>query len=158
VIKDCIFDFWFNFVFKHREELERGAFRLSEGEKNTYVGKKFEDFVRTEVFSFLLPFGFDKIGRWWHKGEEIDIVAVNGKRKEITFFEVKWGKLSYREAEKLLHVLRDKAKLVEWHVKGCAKREFYGVIAQSIEGKEELRNQEFMVYDLEDLKAVPILH
>ena len=156
VIKDCIFDFWFNFVFKHREELERGAFRLSEGEKNTYVGKKFEDFVRTEVFPFLLPFGFDKIGRWWHKGEEIDIVAVNGKRKQIYFFEVKWGKLNYREAEKLLHALSDKAKLADWHVKGGDKRDYYGIIAQSIEGKEELCDQGFMVYDLEDLKAFPI--
>ena len=153
LIKDSIFDFWFNFVFKHREELERGAFRLSEGEKNTYVGKKFENFVRNEVFPFLLPFGFEKIGRWWHKGEEIDIVAVNGKRKQIAFFEIKWGKLSYREAEKLLNALRDKAKLVEWHVKGGDKREYYGIIAESIEGKEELRNQEFMVYDLEELKA-----
>ena len=153
MIKDSIFDFWFNFVFKHREEIERGAFRLHEGEKSSYVGKKFENFVRNEVFPFLLPFGFEKIGRWWHKGEEIDIVAVNGKRKQIAFFEIKWGKLSYREAEKLLNALRDKAELVEWHVKGGDKREYYGIIAESIEGKEVFRNQEFMVYDLEELKT-----
>lgn len=46
-----------------------------------------------------------------------------------------------------------KATLVEWHVKGGDKREYYGIIAESIEGKEELRNQEFMVYDLEELNA-----
>ncbi len=153
LIKDSIFDFWFNFVFKHREEIEMGAFRLIEGEKNTYVGKKFESFVRNEIFRFLLPFEFEKIGRWWHKGEEIDIVAVNDKRKRIAFFEVKWGRLSYREAEKLLNALRDKAKLVDWHVKAEDKQEHYGIIAESIEGKEELRNQGFMVYDLEDLKV-----
>ena len=80
-------------------------------------------------------------------------MAVNGKRKQIAFFEIKWGKLSYREAEKLLNALRDKAKLVEWHVKGGDKREYYGIIAESIEGKEKLRNQGFMVYDLEEREA-----
>ncbi len=39
----------------------------------------------------------------------------------------------------------DKAKLVDWHVKG---EEYYSIIAESIEEKEELRNQGFMVYDL----------
>lgn len=49
------------------------------------MGRKFENFVRTDFFQFLLPFGFEKIGKWWHKGEETDIVAVNGKRKQIAF-------------------------------------------------------------------------
>ncbi len=147
LIKDSVFDFWFNFVFKHREEIERGTFRLSDREKTIYVGKKFESFVRTEIFQFLLPFRFEKIGRWWHKGEEIDIVALNDKKKQIAFFEVKWGKLSYQEAERLLNALMDKAKLVDWQIKGEGRQEYYGIIAGSIEGKEELRNQGFMVYD-----------
>ena len=153
LIRDSIFDFWFNFVFKHREEIERGTFKLNEEEKNAYLGKKFERFARDEILRFLLPSGFERIGRWWHKGEEIDIVAVNDKKKLIAFFEVKWGKLSYREAERLLNTLRDKAKRVGWHVKGEEKerREYYGIIAESIEGKEELSNQGFMVYDLGSL-------
>ena len=115
------------------------------------MGKKFERFARDEILRFLLPSGFERIGRWWHKGEEIDIVAVNDKK--IAFFEVNWGKLSYREAERLLNALRDKAKRVGWHVKGEEKerREYYGIIAESIEGKEELSNQGFMVYDLGSL-------
>lgn len=32
------------------------------------------------------------------------------------------------------------------------------VVAESIEGKEELRNQEFMVDDLEELKAFPFIN
>jgi AAA+ ATPase superfamily predicted ATPase len=78
-------------------------------------------------------------------------------RQESIFFAGKRGKLSYREAENLLHALRDNAKLVEWHVKGGSKREYYGIIAESIEGKEELRNQGFMVYDLEERKALPFI-
>jgi len=151
LIKDCIFDFWFNFVFKHREEIEMGAFRLSEGEKAIYLGKKFEGFVRNEVLRSLLPFRLEKIGRWWHKGEEIDIVAVNEREKQIAFFEVKWGRLSYHEAEKILNALRDKAELVNWRVKGEERRDYYGIVAGGIEGKEELCKQGFLVYDIDEL-------
>ena len=151
LIKDCIFDFWFNFVFKHREEIEMGAFRLSEGEKTVYLGKKFESFVRDEVLRSLLPFRFEKSGRWWHKGEEIDIVAVNEREKQIAFFEVKWSRLSYQEAERILNALRDKAELVNWHVKGEERRDYYGIVAESIEGKEELCKQGFLVYGIDEL-------
>ncbi|MDI6885753.1 MAG: ATP-binding protein [archaeon] len=151
LIKDSIFDFWFNFVFKHREEIEAGGYRLSEGEKTIYLGKKFQSFVRDEFLRSLLPFRFEKIGRWWHKGEEIDIVAVNEREKQIAFFEVKWGRLSYQEAERILNALRDKAELVNWHVKGEERREYYGTVAASIEGKEELRRQGFLVYGIDEL-------
>jgi len=66
-------------------------------------------------------------------------------KKPSAFFEVKWGKLSYREAERLLNALRAKAKHVGvgWHVKGEEKerQECYGIIVESIEGKEEHSNQ-----------------
>lgn len=29
-----------------------------------------------------LPFKFIKIGRWWHRGEKIDLVAVEGSLKK----------------------------------------------------------------------------
>jgi hypothetical protein len=151
LIKDSIFDFWFNFVFKHREEIEAGSYRLSEGEKTIYLGKKFESFVRDEFLRSLLPFRFEKIGRWWHKGEEIDIVAVNEREKRIAFFEVKWSRLSYQEAERILNALRDKAELVNWHVKGEERRDYYGIVAESIEGEEELCRQGFLVYGIDEL-------
>jgi len=61
-------------------------------------------------------------------------------KKLIAFFEVKWGKLSYREAERLLNALRDKAKHVGvgWHVKGEEKerQECYGIIAKALKAKK----------------------
>jgi hypothetical protein len=59
------------------------------------------------------------------------------RKEEISLLEEEWAK--------------EKGRLiVEWHVKGGDKREYYGIIAQSIEGKEEFCNQGFKVYDLED--------
>ena len=156
LIRDSIFDFWFNFVFKHREEIERGAFRLRKGEKDSYMSKKFERFVRSrnELFQFLLPFEFEHMGRWWHKGEEIDIVAVNESTKQIAFFEVKWGKLRYRNAEKILTALRTKSELVKW--RSGERGDYYGIIAGDIEGKEELRREGFLVADINDCIPQPL--
>lgn len=96
----------------------------------------------------------------WAK-EKGRLIVVYGRRrigkKANIFFAGKWGTLNYREAENLLHALRDNAKLVEWHVKGGDKRAYYGIIAESIEGKEELRSQGFRVYDLEERKALPFI-
>lgn len=33
----------------------------------------------------------DKVGRWWDKNEEIDIVALNEDEKKALFGEVKWS-------------------------------------------------------------------
>lgn len=36
-------------------------------------------------------FPFQKIGRWWDKNEEIDIVGINSSLDSILFGEVKWS-------------------------------------------------------------------
>jgi len=31
-----------------------------------------------------------KVGNWWHKDSEIDVIALNAEKKEILFAECKW--------------------------------------------------------------------
>ncbi|WP_231963764.1 DUF234 domain-containing protein [Thermococcus chitonophagus] len=46
------------------------------------------------------PIEFKKIGRWWFKGEEIDIVALD---KNVAYLiEVKWSDLREKDAKKAL--------------------------------------------------------
>jgi len=148
LIKDHIFDFWFNFVFKHREEIERGVFNLRKEMLSGFMGKKFEVFVLKEVITEMLP-EYRKIGRWWHKGEEIDIVGINETTGEITFLECKWSRLLYRDSKKTLGELERKAGLVKW--RNAERKEHYGIVARSIEGKEELRAEGYLVFDLDDM-------
>ncbi len=49
------FDFWFNFVFKYGEEIERGAFNLKNAQISGLFGKKFKTFVLKEFICYLLP-------------------------------------------------------------------------------------------------------
>lgn len=149
VIKDTIFDFWFNFVFNYRELIERDDFSLQDVDFNGYYGKKFEEFVRSE---FHHLFNFNRSGRWWYKEEEIDIVAVNDSTKEIGFFECKWKELGKRDVKAIVKELRQKAKLVKWGDEG--RKEVFGVIAKKVIDKAQLRNSGVLVYDIDDLAYV----
>lgn len=77
---------WDAFVFPNMSELEVGD---SKGileyavlpELDNYTLYVFEDickeYLRRKNAKEQLPFHFTKIGRWWNKTDEIDIVAVD---------------------------------------------------------------------------------
>ncbi len=91
-----------------------------------------------------------RIGKWWHKDKEIDLLVLN--EKACLFFEVKWRELKMRECRKVLEKLMEKSAYVEWH--GEEKR--YGIIAKHVgtDDKKELRSQGYLIYDLEDFEAL----
>lgn len=151
IIKDDVFDFWFNFIFKYREEIERGSYTLKKDSFNAFFSKKFEKFCLKEITPKLLP-KYRKIGRWWYKTEEIDIIAINEDENEIMFIECKWSNLNAQKAEKIIENLKRKVQSVRW--KEDSRKEKYGIIARSIKQKERLINKKIMALDLEDIKAL----
>ncbi|MDI3476382.1 MAG: uncharacterized protein PWQ95_2110, partial [Thermococcaceae archaeon] len=152
-ISDALFNFWFRFVFPRRDEIEMG-FDVVEDimeEFTEYLDLAFEGIAKQFLVRLnmdgKLPFRFTKIGRWWHKGEEIDLLALNEREKKALFVEVKWKDLSEREARGILKDLERKAELVG--LDGWEKR--YGLVARRVEGKEELKEKGWPVWDLEDI-------
>ncbi len=95
-----------------------------------------------------MPFKFTKIGRWWHKDKEIDLVALDENKKQICLFEVKWKDLKEKQAMKILEELKEKSKYVEW--KQGRRKEYFGLLAKRIENKNSLRKEGYEVFDLED--------
>ena len=100
----------------------------------------------------LMQFEFMDLGRWWHKTEEIDIVTLNKEKKEISFFECKWRTLDRDRRNQLLSKLKHKAGLVNWH--NNSRKERYGIIAKNLREKEKLRENGFLVFDLEDMMSI----
>ncbi|MGC8899112.1 MAG: ATP-binding protein [Candidatus Micrarchaeia archaeon] len=97
-LKDNFFRFWFKYIYPNLSELEIGnvqpTARKIKNEQSQFIGRVFED-IGKEVMVELnkkgrLPLKFSKIGRWWHKDKEIDIIALNEERKQILFCECKW--------------------------------------------------------------------
>ena len=111
-ISDSYFRFWLTFVDRFRAKIEMGDLEapVSYINKNIdrYVGKTAEDVVRE-----LLMRDYETVGRWWKKENEIDIVALNNRRKEILLGEVKWRNrpTGWNVVEELL----EKKELVEWN-------------------------------------------
>jgi len=153
-LNDNFFTFWFRFVKPNRGKIELGTFEMDWDAFNTYVGRAFEDIARQFLIELnragKLPFRFTKIGRWWRKGEEIDLVALNEREKKVLFVEVKWKDLSGRKARGVLKELERKSELVgleEWE-------ESYGLVAKKVEGKEKLKKEGWLAWDLEDFESL----
>lgn len=156
-LKDNYFKFWFRFVFPNKSDIELGEVKKVlekiNADFNSFVGKAFEGVVGGYLAGLnargLLPFKCTRMGRWWHKGEEIDLVGVDEKTGKILFVECEWRDLTTRRAEAILARLKEKAAAVNWL--GGRRSEFYGVIAKEIESKEKLREGGFLVHDLQDI-------
>ncbi|WP_258084090.1 ATP-binding protein [Thermococcus thermotolerans] len=154
-IADNYFAFWFRYVLPNKGYLEAGlaeeVWERSKSDFNAYMGSVFEKLIRNpEVFLRLTGFRFMKLGRWWRRGEEIDLVALNERERKALFIEVKWKGLSEREARRILKDLERKAELVD--LEGWEKS--YGLVAKSLKGKEELRAEGWLVWDLEDFERL----
>jgi AAA+ ATPase superfamily predicted ATPase len=151
LIKDHIFDFWFNFVSTNKEAIERESFGYGPNPEalRMYFAKKFEFLAEKDILPSLLP-QFSRTGRWWHKTEEIDVLAVNERENTIAFLECKWRSLTALSAKNFLKALREKAPLVPWQNE--TRKEIFGLLAREIEGKTALREKGYLVFDLEDFE------
>lgn len=160
-IKDKFFNFWFRYVYPFQDYLERGEIgvvvEFLNRDFNTYLGFVFEDVAR----EFLIRLKSEstnktplRIGKWWHRDKEIDLLVLNETKKECVFFEVKWSELKRSECEKVLEELMEKSAYVEWH--GKERIERYGIIAKRMDtsDKKDLRSKGYLVYDLEDFEAL----
>jgi len=157
-LKDSFFKFWFRYIYRHRSEYEIGDYdsllRVIKQDFNSFIGTGFEEISRESLIEnrALLPFQFEKVGKWWSRGEEIDLVALNEETKEVAFLECKWSGLSKKDADRVLKDLKRKAPLVQWN--NTERREHFGIIAKKIEAKEDLRAEGYLAYDLEDFEGM----
>ncbi len=155
-LNDSMLLTWFSTVYPHKTEIETGVIDIEDigDELNRVMALRFEDVAKEFLLRLNkteeLPFRFKKIGKWWRKGEEIDLVALNEREKKALFVEVKWKGLKEGEARRSLRDLERKSELVG--LEGWEK--FYGLIARNVEGKETLREEGFLVWDLKDFERL----
>ncbi len=127
-ISDNYFRFWFQYIFPYKSDLEI--------EKYIEVEKKLkesfnilESFVYEKICWEILKdledkiFNFERIGKWWHKNEEIDVIGLNSQTNEIIFGEAKWT--AKKIGTNIFYDLKRKAGLVDW---GDGKRKEYYIL------------------------------
>ena len=149
-LADNFLKFWFRFVYPRLSAIEEGIFGVK-GIKSSYpayLGGIFEGIVK----EFLIKnsekyFPCTKIGRWWFKGEEIDLVALSEEESRILFTECKWQ--DKVDARKVLSDLRNKAKLVQW--RNGKRKEQFAIFAKSF--REKIKEEGVMLFDMEDMDS-----
>lgn len=134
-LNDNFLKFWFKNVYRNLSFYEIGNYGyISDEIKKNFssdVGIAFEGVVKELLLSYNgkhpTPLHFSKIGSWWNRrGDEIDIVAINEKTKDILFCECKWTE---RKTDKnVLGSLLGKKELVNWYNK--KRREHYMVVSK----------------------------
>lgn len=116
-IKDEFFQFWFGFVFPRRGEIEMdrqynviSAIKQDIQHHLALTYEKITSSILQENTNLFFP--FDKLGRWWDKNEEIDIVGINKELNSILFAEVKWSEKPI--GVNIFNELKTKAEKVQW--------------------------------------------
>ncbi|MBN2012630.1 ATP-binding protein [candidate division KSB1 bacterium] len=95
-LNDNLVDFWFQFVFPNKSELESGNNKRI---MNEYVVPQFDYYVSRQVEPiiidllkrdfFQLGWKFSTIGRDWDKNNEIDIMGITESGQKV-IGEIKW--------------------------------------------------------------------
>ncbi len=152
-VSDNYFNFWLRFVYPNEDNIEMGMEEAVVGSIkkgfNAYVGERFEDLAREFLVEMnrlgRLPFVFSKIGRWWHKGQEIDLVAM-GSKGEYLAIEVKWKKMNKMDIERTIRSLQEKAQ----KFKDC----YFVIIAREIDKRDLEVPEKTLFFDLADFEDI----
>lgn len=79
-IKDNFFNFWFRYVFPNKSylEIENYDYVLNKIKLDfhIYTSFVFEQVVLESIHLLNIPFDYQKVGRYWDKNVEIDIMAI----------------------------------------------------------------------------------
>ena len=116
-ISDEFCQFWFQNVFPRKGELEMDlvdlVFKDIEAGLSQYVSIVYEKIAKELLLKHANTFfPFTKIGRWWDKNNEIDIVCLHPDLNKILFCEVKWT--SKLVGIDIYEGLKEKARHVMW--------------------------------------------
>ena len=144
-LTDNMMQFWFNYVFLNREFIERGSNQIA-FDFPTYFGRVFEKFVRNELFKLIYP--TYKIGTWWYKDTEIDVVAISQKNDEVVFCECKW-KDDVDYAKILPDLKRKSEKFLQDKNVGKIS---YHIVAKSFRNKSQ--DDELILTDMSDMEEI----
>jgi AAA+ ATPase superfamily predicted ATPase len=134
-LTDYFFRFWFEFVFPNRSELESGAVetvlkKIRQGFP-LYVSTVYESVAKESVLTWSrqgrLPFHLNRVGRYWEKEFELDLVGLGEENDVALFGEAKWTNKPLSLG--IYEQLKQKAQQVAW--KKETRHEYYILFSRS---------------------------
>ncbi len=163
-IKDPFLRFWFRFVYPYRTELETVGpelvlERFIRPRLHEFVGATFEEIARQHVLELArrgeLPFAPSRVGRWWNRNTEIDVVALGVEEGQLLLGEAKWW--TSPVGLNVLEDLQRKAQQMVAHSAAIWKRPptlHYALFSRSgfaADLREQARRERVLLIDVTDL-------
>ena len=117
-LQDQFFKFWFKYILPNKGNIEEGrtdfVLRKIKRDFNLVMAENYEKVAEEIARNYENRiFPINKIGRWWDRNEEIDIVALNEEENKILFGEVKWS--GKPVGVNIYEDLKRKSQKVEWN-------------------------------------------
>ena len=159
-VRDPFLRFWFRYVPRYRDAIELGLTgRVVEAVRRDFEASlaplAWEEAVRSLVAWLAsrgrLPLAPTRMGRWWHRGLEVDLVALDESSTppRALLVEAKWSRIGCAELRRLLDRLRGVAEHIPLP-RGA--RLYYAVAARELDcGTPELLSGEY-VFTLQDVE------
>jgi len=145
-IRDHLLQFWFHYNARYRTALE------------LELEDKVLEYVRGSLDQSLTPLAWEEIvlhivlyqarlgqlnitptrvGKWWHKSLEVDIVVIDDLNRKMLVGEVKWARLTRRQAEKIVYELEMKLDKIPYK----PREKIVLVAAKEVDDEKTLNNQ-----------------
>ncbi|MFH1161409.1 MAG: ATP-binding protein [bacterium] len=114
-IRDHYLLFWFRYIFPYQSDIAMGnigwLLEKIRKEYSDYIGPVFEEISRQSIPS-LYPGKYTRIGSWWDKHNEVDIICLNAETREVLIGECKWT--NKRVGKDIYKQLKEKSKTIEF--------------------------------------------
>jgi len=151
-ICDPFINFWFRFVRPNLRHLEMEKIDFVWSQKiapefDYYVSRRCDKIILQflENMRRTLPFDYERLGRYWDKNLEIDIMALDNVGKNVLLGEIKWQRNPV--GIKTLKQLREKAEKVR--VLQNSRKHFL-LISKSgfTQNLEQMAGENVLLFDL----------
>ncbi len=147
-LSDNYYDFWFEFIYPNKSMLEEGKIdKVLKRERNNL--RRHVSFVFEQICREYILEESSEVGRWWKKGEEIDVVGIDRSSNNIVYGECKYSK--HPVGIELFERLKKKAELVD----GKYKHKEYVIFSWSgFDGSwDDVDTKDLRLVNNEDLTA-----
>jgi hypothetical protein len=150
-LDDNFFRFHYRFVYRNIGDYQLGNHekirKIVREQWNGFRGRVFED-VALEFVQRKFSTDFHKIGKYWdRKGNELDIVGIDGNGRIGLVIEVKARNMARNEIAGELEILKRKVFDIFGEMPGL----HYGIMGIRLEDKQLLREKGYICFDLEDM-------
>ncbi len=120
IIRDQLFRAWFTLIEPELEYIEAGEYIIAlehiMSKIDQYMGSAWEDIAYNYIINYSVRHGisFNKIGKYIHKGIEIDLMIINDEERIVYPVEIKWGTLGEHDVRRVLNNLYEKISGTPW--------------------------------------------